>query len=308
VLTEVNLLRANFTGKCFGWNSSVPRPLGYENQLTEQEHLVLATSLAEALPFGNFTLKPITYERLFFDAGFPHPDSAQGSGGGLQPMTLRTDARWVHEDEPRFRQTPFNFSVFYIFDQMEMALSTDIMGDPSHDPSLTHHSEHGHVVKDSRYDWGLGGGGPLSRGLDRNASVSRWTTSIAFWADYYSTPALEHLECPLEGWEFPETFKAVFGTAPTGSPTLKPTGYPSTPPTPVPTGDQWFSLNATTDFGARGGDTITFQGTGLKVDQAYHCMFKVYRDFGSVKKENFRTEVRVVVFAFVCTMFVACVC
>ena len=67
-------------------------------------------------------------------------------------------------------------------------------------------------------------------------------------------------------------------------------GYPSVPPTPVPTTQQWFSLNATTDFGAKGGDRITMKGTGLDADKEYRCRFWVYRYYGRASRGNLRIE------------------
>ena len=121
--------------------------------------------------------------------------------------------------------------------------------------------------------------------------ASRWALSLAYWAEYYDAPAVKSLVCPLGNWTFPASFKAVFGRSPTAQPSLEPTGYPSVPPTPVPTGDQWVGLNVTTNFGAAGGDVLTFTGTGFDPKRNYTCKFQVDKEFGKAVRNNLRVEV-----------------
>ena len=116
-LTEVNLVTLEFSATCQDFNASVFRSGGTEYALTEEEHTVLATSMDKALPWGNFSYHVVRSQQFTFVMTLPSFGTV-----GLAPVTLTAEIKYVHEDTLPFRGLPLNYSVFYVFDQIEAAL------------------------------------------------------------------------------------------------------------------------------------------------------------------------------------------
>lgn len=286
----MTLVAANFSAICEGFNASTVRQDGFEYYLEADEIDALSMSLVEALPHGEREHKVIERERIFWKldktvngtGGLPsekvttwenftfnqkelnwEPGSLRklGDGGtalpnsdekGLCSVKLTFQLRWVKEDVEDFKIESANTSVFYVLDQFESALTGD-------------------------------------RGTQRwtgQATGVDDTSGLKYWANYFNAPSLDHLYCPLDQFVFPSTFKVLTAGSPTALPTNEPTQVPTFPFTPPPTSPQWFSINATTDFGAKGGDRIMFKGTGLHEgywgdSTVFQCVFSTFRRFRS---------------------------